>query len=149
MGAFFAILGIFLLIPLLVGIGMYVLMAAGLYSMAMNKKIENPWLAWIPIGNLYILGKLIPELKLSTYVIPSHEMVLPAVFVITLFFGRIPLLGALISLVNLILIICAIYTLFKRYVGDKALMYTVIGIVTFGIMMAVFIYMLRNERQIE
>jgi hypothetical protein len=149
MGTFFAILGIFLLVPLLIGIGIYVLMAVGLYGMAMNKRLENPWLAWIPIGNLYILGKLIPELKISSYVIPSHEMVLPAVAILNLFLSKIPLIGALIALINLVLIICALYTLFKRYVGEKALMYTVIGVITCGIMMAVFLYILRNEKQIE
>lgn len=148
MGTFLSLLGIFLLIPLVIWIGMYVLISAGLYGLATKRRLENPWLAWIPIGNLYILGKLIPELKISTYVIPSHEIVLPGAAVLTMFLGRIPLIGALLSLVSLVLSIFAIYALFKKYVGEKAMMYTVIGIVTFGIMISVFVYMIRNENPI-
>lgn len=149
MGAFFAVLGAFLLVLVLIGIGMYILMSLGLYGMAMNKGLENPWLAWIPIGNLYILGKLIPELKISTYVVPSHELVLPGVAVLNIVLGKIPLIGTLIGLASLVLSVCAIYTLFKKYVGEKALMYTIVGFVTFGIMISVFIYTLRNQKQIE
>jgi hypothetical protein len=146
LGSFFALLGIFLLIPLIIAVSIYLLISVGLLTMATNEKIENPWLAWIPFANLYILGRLLPELKISTYLVPRHEIVLPVVAIAALIFSNIPLIGILISLANLVLIICAMYTLFKRYVSESAVVYTIIGFITCGIMLAVFIYMIRNDK---
>lgn len=36
----------------------YVFFALGLYTMAKRRGLENPWLAWIPVVYLYIIGKL-------------------------------------------------------------------------------------------
>lgn len=146
--SFFAFLGIFLIIPLLIAIAIYVLMAIGLSTLAANAGIENPWLAWIPIANLYILGKLIPKLSISSYVIPNHELVLPCATIVAIILGSLPFIGMLISLANFVLLIFAVYNLFKRYTKDSALIYTIVGFVTCGIMVSVFIYMIRNEKPI-
>jgi hypothetical protein len=146
LGSFLALLGILLLIPLIIGIGIYVLISLGLLTLATNANIENPWLAWVPFGNLYILGKLLPELRISTYLIPRHELVLPAAALATCIFTNVPFIGILVSLANLVLVICAVYALFKRYAGENAMVYTVVGFITCGIMLSVFIYMIRNEK---
>ena len=36
----------------------YVLKSIGLMTMAANKGIENAWLAWIPVADLYIAGSI-------------------------------------------------------------------------------------------
>ncbi|BDF59235.1 hypothetical protein CE91St36_20520 [Christensenellaceae bacterium] len=36
----------------------YVFFALGLYTMAKRRGLENPWLAWIPVVYLYVIGKL-------------------------------------------------------------------------------------------
>lgn len=36
----------------------YVLTALALYTMAKRRGINNPWLAWIPVANLWVLGSL-------------------------------------------------------------------------------------------
>jgi hypothetical protein len=41
----------------------YIINAAALYRMAKKCSIENAWLAWIPIGNAYILGKVVGPFK--------------------------------------------------------------------------------------
>ena len=40
----------------LVSIAAYVLMSLALYTIANRRQINNPWLAWIPIGNVWLLG---------------------------------------------------------------------------------------------
>lgn len=40
----------------IVSIVAYVFMAMGLYAIAKRRGIRNPWLAWIPIGNVWLLG---------------------------------------------------------------------------------------------
>lgn len=42
----------------LIGIAMYVLTALALYTMAQRRGIHKPWLAWIPVVNVWILGSL-------------------------------------------------------------------------------------------
>lgn len=39
-------------------IGCYVLQSLGLYRLASRRGIKHPWLAWLPIGNIWILGSL-------------------------------------------------------------------------------------------
>ena len=146
--SFFALLGIFLLFPLLIAIVLYVVMSIGLSKLAVNAGIENPWLAWVPFAKLYILGRLIPELKVLNYIIPSHEIVLPTAALCTFFFGKTPLIGFLIGLSYLVTIIATMYTLFKRYVGEKALMYTIIGVLTCGAMLPVFVYIICDKKPI-
>ncbi len=36
----------------------YIFSSLGLYTMAKRRGLENPWLAWIPVVYLYVLGKL-------------------------------------------------------------------------------------------
>lgn len=40
------------------GLLVYVLKAIALYSIATRREIKNPWLAWVPVGDLWILGSL-------------------------------------------------------------------------------------------
>lgn len=46
--AFFSLYSIFV----------YVLHSLGLYNIAKRRLIHNPWLAWIPVANLWILGSI-------------------------------------------------------------------------------------------
>ena len=36
----------------------YVLQSLGMYSIAKRREIRKPWLAWIPVGNMWILGSI-------------------------------------------------------------------------------------------
>lgn len=41
----------------------YILLALGLYKQAKNRALDHPWLAWLPIGNLWILGCLADQYR--------------------------------------------------------------------------------------
>jgi len=56
-----AALGGFIFVIIGIGVAAYVLASLGLMKLAENRRIENPWLAWIPFGNLFILGKLVGD----------------------------------------------------------------------------------------
>lgn len=49
---------ILLAIGLLVRLALYLVRAAGLYTMAKSRNLSRPWLAWIPVGQSWILGSL-------------------------------------------------------------------------------------------
>lgn len=56
-----AALGILLVISVLtmgLGIVMYVFQSLGLYAIADRRGIRKPWLAWIPLGNMWIMGSI-------------------------------------------------------------------------------------------
>lgn len=50
--------GVFLLIMLAYSVVAYVLQSLGLHGIAKRRGIHNPWLAWIPIGNIWIIGSI-------------------------------------------------------------------------------------------
>ena len=54
------IVGIFYLLYMLVmiafSVGVYVLQSLSLYAISKRRGIHNPWLSWIPVGNMWILG---------------------------------------------------------------------------------------------
>lgn len=48
------------------GIVMYILQSLGLYTIACRRQLKNPWLAWLPIGNMWILGSLSDQYQRAT-----------------------------------------------------------------------------------
>ena len=49
---------VFYLIFLVFAIVSYVLRSVGLYSIAKRRGIHHPWLAWLPIGDAWIMGSI-------------------------------------------------------------------------------------------
>jgi len=55
------VLGVYLVIILLVmlfSLTCYILQSLGLYGVAKRRGIRRPWLAWLPVGNMWILGSI-------------------------------------------------------------------------------------------
>ena len=44
------------------GIALYVLRALGLYSIAKRRGINHPWMSWVPVLDLWVLGCVSGEL---------------------------------------------------------------------------------------
>ena len=141
---------IFTLIALLVVAVLYVIFSLALYKMAQNAKLENPWLAWIPIADVYIIAKLIKSLKIGTYLIPNLEVVLPVASAIALVLPYIPILkffSPIISLANFVLILFALNKLYKMYKPENAVLYTVLSI--FGVTIPFFFQSIKNNVPVE
>ncbi len=65
-GAALGIIGIVLLTYLVtfgLGIVMYILQALGLYTIAQWRGIKHPWLAWLPVTNVWILGSIADQYR--------------------------------------------------------------------------------------
>lgn len=45
-------------VMLMTAVAVYVLRSLGLYQMAKNTAMPNPWLAWVPIAHEYLAGKM-------------------------------------------------------------------------------------------
>ncbi|MGI6707497.1 MAG: hypothetical protein ACOX6S_15125 [Clostridia bacterium] len=143
-GALFAILAGLMFFFVIIAIVLHILMALGLYKMAQNRGIENPWLAWIPVANLYILGKLIGSLSISSWEVPSVELFLPIGAVVAAILGQIPLIGGLISLAFAVLMFFALHRLFKIYRPQSVTLWLILSIILF-FMGPIFIFIMRND----
>ena len=137
----------------IVGIALYLLFAAGLYGLAENEKTGNEWFAFIPILQLYIIGKILKVVRIGNYRIPQLELVLPLAPIALAIAGRIldiiPFLGGLLTfLLNLaytVFSIIVMYNFYKRYRGDKAMLMTVLSIILF-FMGPIYVFNLRKSR---
>ena len=45
-------------LPFIFSVVTYVLTSLGLYTMAKRRMINHPWLSWVPVANMWILGSL-------------------------------------------------------------------------------------------
>lgn len=142
--ALLAGLGFILVIPVILGIIAYVLFSLALMQMASNSGIENAWLAWIPIGNLFIVAKVIKELNVFGFEIPNLEMALPAIALANILLSWIPLIGFIISIAAAIVIIMALYKLVEMYKPESGIL-TVILLIIIAPVGAFMIYSIRNN----
>ena len=110
---FLAILGVLIFVFAIIGIVLYVIYSYSLYKMAVKQGLENPWIAFVPIAQNYIIGRLIKTLKVFNYEIPRIEVVLPVAALVALVFSQVDFLGGLLSLANFILMLFALNKLYK------------------------------------
>lgn len=57
-GALLGIYAVYCLVVIAITLGAYVLQSVGMYSIARRRGISKAWLAWLPLGDLWILGSI-------------------------------------------------------------------------------------------
>jgi len=135
----FAFIMSFFLIFLIIGIILYVLFAIGLMKMANRENIENAWLAWVPIAQTYIMGRLISH-KLGE----NSGWIVLGVTLISMFTSWIPVLGQLISFGVLIFSFVILHWIYEKY-SNKAVLMTIFTVITAGSLSPIFIFAIRNN----
>lgn len=121
----------------------YVLKSIALTTMASNRGIENPWLGWIPIADLYIAGTLLGDMDLFGYHLTNLGLWVPVVYLGGTILGYVPVLNIFTSIALLIFSILFVYNLFKLYT-EQAVLYTVLSLLL-GLW-AVFLFVVRNNQ---
>lgn len=142
--AFLAIWGFLAFIFIIIGIVLYILSAIGLYKLADNRNIANPWLAFIPVVNLYILGLIVKKLRFEAFEIPSPELVLPIGCIVAAILRSVPLLGWLAAVAYLLLMLLTLYRLYCIYRPVQAVLWLVLSIVL-PFMGPIFVFIIRND----
>lgn len=135
------------IIGVLILIAFYVFFSLALYKLAQKRGLEMPWLAWIPIAQMYILGLMVKKVKISTFEIPSLEIVLPVAMLAFILLRGIVVIGFLITIAYYALLLITLYNLYKQYVPEKATMYTVLSIL--GVTIPFFLYGLRDKEPVS
>lgn len=138
--------GGFMLLFLLLGLVFYILFSLGLYTMAKRRDLPNPWLAWIPFAQIYTMGEVIGPVKLGNFNVDQPGLYLLVAMLGLSVLSTIPILGPIFSLASMIVGIGAMYYLFSRYTtGNTPILYTVLGIASFGALAAIFVFVIRNN----
>ena len=110
---------------------LYILAGIGLYRLARERRIRAPWLAFIPLGNFWIMGKLAGEVRIARVRVPGMEILLPAA-VLLLFSVRLLetlWINILAAVLFILLMAAAFYTLVRRERPGKEILYTLLAIV--------------------
>lgn len=141
--AAFVALGVFSFILFLIGAVFYVLKSIGLSTLASNRGIENPWLAWIPVADLYIAGLLVGEMDIFSYRLNNLALWCPVIVVGGIFLSGLPGIGWLISLGGSLFFIWFTFKFFEIYT-DQAVLYTVLSVLL--CLLPIFIYIIRNNQ---
>ena len=68
-GIFLTALGV----TLAVAAVMYIMVSVGLYAMAQRRGLSKPWLAWLPVGNAWILGGLSDQYQYAVWKRPQNR----------------------------------------------------------------------------
>lgn len=143
-GPFMAVMGGFFFVLLIILIVGYVLMALGLMGMANKKNLENTWMAWVPVANMWLLGQLIETIDFGENKIPNASIIL----VVGSFISFVPVVGTILSLAFLVVLYASYYKLYKMFAPGKEVLYLVLSIVV-GISMPVILFIIRNNDPVE
>lgn len=129
-------------------ITLYLFQSIGLMKIADKLGTPNSWLAFIPVANMYILGKTVFEeawltwtlviLDIMNYAFPFTKFLLPGNSV------NFAFVTSMIRLALLILICVAFYKLYVK-VSDKAVIMLIFTILTAGLIGPIFLFAIRNN----
>ena len=148
-GLLIGLIGILFFVAL-IAIAFYVFNSLMLYKLAKKRGAENAWLAWIPYGCEYLLGKIGgPMVLFGKWNIAKPELILllgpialwlvswilgvfAAVPFIGVLFGAIAtVIGFLGNIAILVFRLCVLYRIFTAYVPkNTALTYTLVSIIS-------------------
>ncbi len=142
-GAFLAAAAGLTFIMLIIFAALWTLKSIGLSQMAKNKGIENSWLAWLPVGDLFIMGTIVEEMNFFGIKINNLGLWFPVVCLMGGLLGGIPILGILLFIGVLVFQIAFIHKFFSLYTL-QATLYTVLS-VFFAFLYPIFIFSLRHN----
>jgi len=148
LGIFAAFAGVIAVFGL-IGIVNYVLMSLGLMKMAQNAEIENPWLAWVPVGNLWIMGKLIKTIELGSNKWEQAELILVIAAAGSILLGAIPVVGSIVSIALTVLMILVMYKIYKMYASENAMLYLILSIVFAIIAPGILFFKIKDNTPVE
>lgn len=151
---------IILIICLLSGLIFYIIQSIGLIKLAKRNNIKHSWLAFIPVANTYIYGKVAFEDKIKTFTLLGLKIVstasLNALLNTVLFYFNFNTtaitnntMTPIISFAYMIFLFYASYQIFKKY-SDKAVIMLVFSVLSCGVLTPIFLFAIRNnERKID
>jgi hypothetical protein len=125
-----AFFGAFIGFIILYGFIAYIVSSIALKRMADKMGVENSWLAWIPIANSFILGKVAGDkVVIFGNTIENLAIILLAGNAISFAGVSIPFIGFIIWIAFAVISISALYKVYLTFVPDSAMLYLILSIV--------------------
>jgi hypothetical protein len=133
-----------ILILLIIGIISYFLSSIALMRMSQNAGVDEAWLAWIPVGNLYIVGRLIKSIEFGGKSYDQAEIILPGVCLAGIALGRLALVGSVVNMGVSLVTFYGFYSLFKCYAPERTTKYMVMSVLLPVIGMSIALFRIRD-----
>ena len=150
----------------LAGIAIYVFTALSLYTIARRRGISAPWLAWVPVANLWVLGSLSDQYRYLTQGQMKHKRIALLVWecvsygmlgiifgaLLVAIWGSVAAIVTLLSMVFVVLVLAIVYAvlyfmaLYDVYAScdpQNAALYLVLSIF-FRFLVPVFLFISRD-----
>lgn len=173
-GIFFVVYLLMMFIASAISMASYVLQSLGMYTIADRRGIRHSWLAWVPLGNLWILGSISDQYQyLAKGNIKNRRKVLLGlsigfflfyiVWIVAMIVGLILteglageavagilliVLGALLMVAMAIAMVVyqylCLYDLYSSCNPSNAVLYLVLSIV-FSVTMPIFVFVCRKK----
>ena len=126
-------------------VALYVLNSLGIYRLAQNRELENPWLAWIPIVNLYLIGELTGNtmwgIKGSKWILCLSPIVIPLIALT----GIGVIIAAILNCIYVVYYFMILYRLYRIYNQSNAVLFLILAII-FPFTRPIFNFVIRNNK---
>ena len=126
-------------------VALYIVFAYSLYEIVRKQEMPNPWLAWIPIVNMYCVGKLVGNIKVFNLSLTNMEIILPLAFALFVGLKYIPLVGFILSAIGLLVLVLAFHVLYEKFDPDNAFLLTIITAILPVLAAPVILFIYRNK----
>lgn len=124
---------------------LYFAMAISLYSIAKNNNVPNPWLAFIPIVQYYIIGSLCEEYVIFGFRIRRLQLTLVLLELLQVFLGiASPAIYIPLRIIVNILIVLVLHKFFYLFSPQHAFLYAALSL--FGrLPLVIIMYMIKDR----
>ncbi|MBU8906485.1 hypothetical protein [Desertibacillus haloalkaliphilus] len=134
---------VFSIFFILIGIVAYILGAIGLMKLADQSGVNNGWLAFIPVANLWVVGETIRDRVMEPFNKHTGLWYLGATIALWLL-EMIPYIGILFLLTQAVIVIYVCYQLFAKF-SEKAVLLTILSVISLGLLWGFFLFAIRNN----
>ncbi|MFB8425186.1 hypothetical protein ACFC4S_24510 [Priestia megaterium] len=128
------------LIIIAIGLVGYILNAVALSTMAKNAGISKPWLAWIPVANVWIMGELVTDRLRGNG--GFKYIIITLIYILVCW---IPIVNAIAGMAYGIFSILVLYWLYEKY-SNKPVLHTVFSMII-PIYSVICLFVIRNNEE--
>ncbi len=125
-------------------LALYLWSGFSLYRIALNNNVPNPWIAFVPFFQYYIIGEICEEYTLWGFRIRSLKWVLPAFCILQTVLGIVDMLTfRVLSFLVRALIALILHKFFTLFGVKRARLFAVLSL--FGMLpIAIFLYWMKD-----
>lgn len=147
-GSFAALILFLLVVNILLNLPVDILSSYAVFRIGRGLGLRSAWLAWIPVGNLWVMGciaddyqKLVKGRKsYLRWILPLHGIWAVLLWFVSCTHGpmaeallsladRILLIPVLLSIGGIVAVYIALYRVYRHSVKEYAVLFTILGVV--------------------